>query len=465
MLWWTLQQLKSSNWQMRAEAAARLQASNQRKGVPALIRALDDDNARVRLAVINALAAFAHPAATEPLARALAGLSRRPKETRTGSESAEYEALAAALGALQGAAVPALLRILDSDEREARRWAARALGLTRDARAIEPLVKRLADNRSEARKAAALALGEIGDAQAIEPLIKTLANRDQETRRAAAVALGTIGSDRAVEALCAISEDPNEPVQLAVVEALRKIGGLRAGAGLRAIIDGGRKNVRETASAALSSLKIAPTTAAERAAVAVLTGDFQAAAREGEAAAGSLISTLASKDAVRRRQAAETLARLGAPGAVEPLLRALRDHDPLVQEAAVKALVSAGPAALDGLTELLSHHDPTVQCLAARGLGEIGDSRSAAALAGAIEQNPVITHEYLELLDGIRASAAALATILARNAAGIPLTDLQRLAALPDTQLRDAPEGTNAPAIDCASIRERARQELRQRGA
>ncbi len=465
MLWWTLQQLKSSNWQTRAEAAARLQASNQRRGVTALIRALADDNAQVRIAVTHALAAFAHPAAAEALAHALSGLSRRPREERTGSEGAEYEALAAALGALKGAAVPALLPILDSDDKEARRWAAHALGLTRDVRAIEPLVQRLADNRSETRKAAALALGEIGDARAIEPLLKALAGRDPETRRAAAVALGNIGSDRAVDALCAIAEDPNEPVQLAVVEALRKIGGLRAAAGLRAIIDGARKSVRETASTALNSLAMAPTTAAERATVAVLVGDFQAAAREGEAASGALIAALASKDTGRRWQAAETLARLGAPGAVDPLLRALRDYDPMVQEAAVKALVSAGPAALDGLVELLSHHDPSVQCLAARGLGEIGDPRAVAALAGAIEQNSMITQQYRELLEGIRAAAEALAAILARNAAGISSADLDRLAGLPDTQVEDAPQGTRAAAIDCAPIRERARQELRRRGA
>lgn len=465
MLWWEVQRLKSSNWQTRVEAAERLQASNQRKRAPALIKALGDDNAQVRLAVIRALGALAHPAAADPLARALAGLSRRPKEARRGTESAEYEALAIALGAMKGAAVPELLRILDSDDHEARRWSAHALGLTRDTRAIAPLVKHLADNRSEARKAAAQALGEIGNAQAVAPLIKALAHRDVETRRTAAVALGCIGSDESVDALRALSEDPNEPVQLAVVEALRRIGGLRAGAGLRAIIDAGRKNVREAASAALSSLPLAPTTAAERAAAAVLTGDFQAAGREGEAAAETLIATLSSKDAGRRRQAAETLAQLRTPVAVDPLLRALRDHDSSVQEAAAKALISAGPASLAGLTESLAHHDPSVQRLAARGLGEIGDPRSVSALAGVIEQNPLITHEYLDLLDGLRAAAAALTDILARDPARIPLPDLHRLAVLPDTQLQDEPQGASTTAIDCASIRERARQALRELGA
>jgi HEAT repeat protein len=463
MLWWTLQQLKSSNWETRAAAAAQLQASNQQKGVPALIKALDDENAQVRLAVINALAALSHPAAAEPLAAALSGLSQRPKAQRAGSENAEYEAMAVALGGLGGAAVPPLMRLLDSDDKEARRWAAHALGLARDPRAVDPLVKLLSDNRSGTRKAAALALGAIGDLHALDPLIKALANRDPETMRAAAAALGTIGSEKAVEALCALSEDSNEPVQLAVVEALRSIGGLGAAAGLRSVIDAARKNVREAASAALAAIKIAAATAEDRAAVTVLKGDFQAAVREGAAAVGALSAALGSKDAGRRRQAAETLALLRAPGAVEPLLRALRDHDPAVQAAAVKALVSAGTAALDGLTQMLSHHDPTVRRLAAAALGEIGDPRSVGALAGVIEQNRIISNEYLDLLEGIRAAAEALSSILTNNAATIAISDLQRMAGLPDPQLQGAVQSPEGPAVDCEPVRNRARQEIQRR--
>lgn len=465
MLWWTLQQLKSSQWQTRVEAAACLGASNQKRAVPALIQAVGDQNAQVRLAVINALALLRHPAAAEPLAVALADISRRPKGARTGAESAEYEALAGALGALGSAAVSSLLRLLDSDDGETRRWAAHALGLTRDPRAAAPLVKRLADSRSEARKAAALALGQIGDPQALDPLIKALANRDHETRRAAAVALGTIGSDRAVDALCAISEDPNEPVQLAVVEALSRVGGLRAGAGLRGIVDGARKNVREAALVALNSLKLAPATAGERALAAVMTGDFAAATREGDAAAGALIATLSSKDPARRRQAAEALGLLRAPCAVEPLLRALRDFDPAVQNAAAGALVGTGAAALEGLVGMLSHHDPGAQRLAARALGEIGDPRAAGALASAIEQNGIIPNEYMELIEVLRASVDALAAILARCPPAISMGDLQRIAALPDAVRQDASAGRGEPVIDCEPVRDLARQELQRRSA
>ena len=467
MLWLSVWQLKSSRWQVRAEAAARLGASRQKRAAPALIRALENENAAVRLAVIEALGAICHPAAAEALAASLAGLSRRPKDALAAEEApsreAEYEALALALGALGPAAVPPLLRLLDSDERDARRWATHALGRTRDPRAADPLIKRLGDNRSDVRKAAALALGEIGDRSALESLVKTLANRDPETRRAAAVALGMIGSDQAADPLCALLEDPNEPVQLAVVEALRRIGGLRGGAGLRAALDGGRKNVRESPAAALSSLQFAPASAEERAAVAVLAGDFPAALREGAAAAGALLAALGSRNAQRRRQAAEALAALRPAAAVDPLLRALRDLDVAVREAAARALAEIGPAALDGLVGMLAHNDATAQRLAARSLGDIGDPRAVAALADAIEQNRFIASDYPEPLEVVRAAAAAVAAIFARCSSSVPKADLLRIAAVPDAVRQDAAGRAGEIAFDCSPIRDLAQQELNRR--
>jgi HEAT repeat protein len=455
MFWWTLQQLKSSDWQKRAEAAARLEAEKNPKAAPALIRVLEDENAQVRLAAIRALAGLQHPASADPLGAALAGLSRRIGEKRANAGDGEYEAIALALGGLGGSATPTLLRILDSEDREARRWAAHALGLTKDPCAVAPLVRHLADDRSETRKAAALALGAIGDRQALDPLIKALANRDHETRRAAALALGRIGEERAVEALRTISGDPNEPVQLAVIEALGRIGGLSAAIVLRSILESGRKTVREAAAAALESMKFAPVSAEDRAAVAVLKGDFDAAAREGSASVPALASVLLSKDPMRRRRAVEALGRMGQADAVGPLLRSFLDHDPAVQNVAGEALVRIGPAALDGLSGLLSHHDPTVQALAARALGRIGDPRSAGGLLDIMEQNPVISNQYPELLDVVRAVAEALGEILNREAVIGP-TDLQRLAGLPDVRVQGAVDDPDNPAVDCAALRDLA---------
>jgi len=469
MLWWTKWQLRSSRWQLRADAAARLGTAREKKAVPALLRAADDASGAVRLSAIHALAALCHPASAEPLAGLLAGLALRPKEGKTEaeplSESAEYEALAQALGALGAAAVSPLLRLLNVEKRDTRRWAARALGLTRDPRAVEPLIRMLADNRSEVRKAAAQALGEIGDAGALDSLIKCLSNRDHELRRAAATALGGIGSVRAVDALRAVAEDLNEPVQLAVVEALRRIGGLRAGAGLRAIADSSRKSVRDAAMDSLNSLRFNPATAAERAVAAILIGDFAGAVAEGESALLPLAETLGSKDANRRRQAVDAPGLLRLPGTIRPLLSAMKDHDPAVQEAAAAAIAQCGSAALHGLGELLAHQDPTVQCLAARALGDMGNAGAAEVLADAIKQNGVLSNEFPEAVDVARTASTALAQILATSAAtSVPLEVLRRVSEMPDILYRKDAVAVQNPAVDCAPIRELARKEMQRRG-
>jgi len=470
MLWWTMRQLKSSRWQKRADAAERLGVARERKAVPALIRAADDESRAVRLAAINALAALRDPDSAQPLADLLAGLAIRPKERKSESdpfsENAEYEALAEALGALGAAAASPLLRLLDAENRDTRRWAARALGLTRDPPAVEPLVKRLTDNRSEVRKAAAQALGEIGDARALDSLIQCLSNRDYELRRAAAIALGDIGSARAVVALRTAAADLNEPVQLAVVEALRRIGGLRAGAGLRAIADSSRKNVRDAALASLNGLKFDPATGAERAEAAILIGDFAGAIAEGESALLVLAETLGSKDANRRRQSVEALGLLRLPGTIQPLLSAMKDHDPAVQQAATAAIPHCGRAALHGLGELLARQDPTVQCMAARALGDMCEPDAADLLADALEQNRVLTNEFPEVVDVARIAAAALAQILATSAAAsIPLEVLRRINDIPDILHRTDAGAVREAAVDCAQIRELAHKEMQRRGA
>ena len=77
--------------------------------------------------------------------------------------------------------------------------------------------------------------------------------------------------------------------------------------------------------------------------------------RIGEAAVPGLTQSLHHPQSVVRRQAAETLARIGPASApaVPDLVRALSDQDPLVRRAAARALGQVGPAAADAVPALL----------------------------------------------------------------------------------------------------------------
>jgi HEAT repeat protein len=82
-----------------------------------------------------------------------------------------------------------------------RKYAARALGKIKDARAVEPLMANLADQPSPAN-AAAEALGRIGES-AVEPLIAALKDPEDRIRAYAARGLEVAEDPRAVKPLIA----------------------------------------------------------------------------------------------------------------------------------------------------------------------------------------------------------------------------------------------------------------------
>ena len=456
MLWWTLQRLKSSNPDLRKKAAQDLGSAKQRRAVPSLIKVLQDGDPQVRLAAIRALGAIGHPASADPL---MSSLVHPPSNAKSRSE-AECQALAEALAGVGSGAVKPLVQALSSEDKEARRWAAHALGLVKDPQATEPLVKKLDDSRSEVRKAAALALGEIGDSRALDALIKALANRDPETRRAAAEGLGSIRSEAGVPALVRAAADPGEPVQLAAIEALGKIGGLPAAACLRSAMSGSRKKVCEAAESALKGMPFSPAGAEDRAELAVLRGKFEEALQEGQAAVPALAKALKSNDPQMRLKAAEALGAIRSPESLQPLHLALRDHYTPVQECAARALAGRGEAARPGLEASLSFYVASVVGLAAGALGEIGDPRSISALVDLIEANRVIPVDNPDLFDAVRAAVDSLGRILSASAGKSSRQDLERAESLPEEVRLSGPD---PKILDCREIVKKAAEELGRR--
>jgi HEAT repeat protein len=449
MLWWTRQQLKSSNPDVRMKAVRSLASAKNRKAVPRLIKTLQDENLQVRLSAIDALGVLGHPASAEPL---VSVLNQHPKN-ETSREAAEYEAIARALASIGIPSIQPLIRAMESEEREARRWAASALGLIKNSQAVDPLIRKLGDSRSEVRKAAALALGEIGDARAVGPLIKAVENRDLETRRAAVDALGLIRSEEGIDAVSRGLEDSSESVQLAAVSSLARIGGLSAAMWLRSAMSGTRKAVCEAAESALKNLSFEPSSAEERAEFALVRGDFESASREGKAAVPALIRALGFKDSQMREKAAQFLGSFSAPESIQPLLHALKDHSAPVQESAARALIRIGEEARKGLEELLSYYDTSVVRLAANALGEIGSPESVRPLADILTANASISGEYPDLFDAVCSAAETIGKILSKFGPELAQEDLARIAALPEIiHLR----GQSPRDFDCFELRKNA---------
>jgi len=467
MLWWTLHRLKSKSQSARIAAARKLGESRARRAVPALLKALDDDDAAVRSAVAGALALIPHAASAELLASALErAAGTKLGKTETGQE--EYKALAEALIAQGRKAVPIVSGLLASSHHNSRLWAAWALGRLGGTEAANALAVVLEDRRSEVRQQAAAALGEIADPTVADALVKALSHRDPDTRRAAAVALGGFNEERILSALESATKDIDEGVQRAAIAALARIGTVAAALRLRAAVESERKGIREAAVAAAKSPSLKPRDAREAVALAVVRGEYAAAAIEGDAALPALRDALLSKDADRRAGAVRGLERLGSVDAIPCLVQALRDTSPAVRGSAEDALAAAGHHAVGALAEALSSEDVGVQSHAAAALGRIGDQRAVAALAELIRRNRRSPSGYDGPVEVARSAAEALKKILQQSAASLSEEELNSLCDVPDAIVeRLSPEDLSTmldeTAVDCASVRSLAKRELSRR--
>jgi HEAT repeat protein len=467
MLWWTLHRLKSKNRSARMAAAVKLGEKRARRAVPALLKALDDDDAAVRIAVAGSLASIPHSAAVEPLVSALErAAGTRLGKTETGQE--EYKALAEALVAQGRGAVPFLSRLLESAHHNARLWASWSLGRVGGADAAAALAGALEDRRSDVRQQAAAALGEIADPTLVDALVRALSHRDPDTRRAAAAALSGFNDEKVLTPLESATRDIDEGVQRAAVGALARIGTVSAALRLKAAVESERKGVREAALAAARSTSLHPRDTRESVALAVLRGDYTAAATEGEAALPALLDAIQSKDAERRAGAVRAMERLRSVDAIQSLVLALRDPVRAVRDSAEDALVAAGHSAVGALVEALSSEDMGVQSHAAAALGRIGDRRAVKALAGLIRKNGRSPSGYDGPVEAARSAAEALKTILQGDAAALSEEELRGLCEVPDAVVeRQSPEDPHMTleetAVDCAPVRALAQRELSRR--
>jgi HEAT repeat protein len=473
MLWWTRLRLKSADPQVRIGAAHALAAAGEIRAVPALIKALEDNPGEEWHALVEALGTIGHPSATDALIAALKGQTHRTKsrigKVARGEDLSEYKAIAKALAAVSTDSPGHLIGLLDSEDKDVRRWAAFALGRTGNHKALDPLVARLQDNRSEVRQAAARALGDLGTPRAVPALILLVTGKDPETRRAAVEALGAIGAAESIDALGAAARDLNEPLQLAALEALRRIGGLRAGWKIRALLETGRKSVREAASAALNTIQFENASAEDRAAGAVLRGDFETAQNEGQSAVEAIISALDSRDPGHRLKAVRALAAFTSERTIRSLLGGLDDNDQAVQEAAADVLAGAGQPAVAGLIDSLGSARSSVRKLAAEALGRIGAARAAEALLESGLQHREDVGDDSGCIAAAGAALNALSFVLTRAQADIPQNVLERITTASEhsfSRRGEDHEGSDMRRLteSWAGIQDLARHELKRRG-
>jgi HEAT repeat protein len=306
--------------------------------VAALMGALDDSVASVRLAVVNALSS----ARDTTVIRALMRVLRE-------DESAEVRRAAAhSLGEIGDAlAVPALVTALESDENlEVRIHAAEALGaievpaaadalargLSRasdaslkiaviesldnheEHRATSALTAALRDEHPGVRVAAAEALGGVEDRNVIPALLAAARDDDVMVRRAVIDALSDFDDPRLTDVFASALSDRDAEIRRAAASGLGNIDGLRtAPRQLIAALDDADPEVRQEAAHALGHM-------------------------EDPASLSALIARVTDPVADVRLAVVEALSEFADASVTAALQRALRDSNADVREAAASAL-------------------------------------------------------------------------------------------------------------------------------
>ena len=179
MLWWTLRQLRSSDWKARIKAARKLGKLRELRSVDPLIQTLKDQDYEVRIAVIEALGQINNARAVMPIADSLS----------------DYMASVRVAGA-------------------------NSLGQIARAEAVNPLIAALGDRNGEVRRAVATALESLGWQPEGEP---------QRARQAFAcmqwAELVKLGNAAIEPLLDAALHDEQLEVREAAAKTLAKIGG------------------------------------------------------------------------------------------------------------------------------------------------------------------------------------------------------------------------------------------------
>jgi HEAT repeat protein len=139
-----------------------------------------------------------------------------------------------------------------------RMRAARALGESRDPRAIAPLIGCLKDVDPRVRRCCAEALLRLGSIRSVQAFIERLEDREESvfTRKVAADALAKIRSYSAIESLAGRLLDRNEKesIRIHAADALGRTGSLRAIDALEKGLEDGNPTVKFESRKALSQI-------------------------------------------------------------------------------------------------------------------------------------------------------------------------------------------------------------------
>jgi HEAT repeat protein len=187
--------------------------------ISALLKAVDDDNGRVRLEAIYAIGVLANGALRDEFQQPLIkALDHYDAAVRAGA--------ARVAGRLNVKAADALIEAVNDSSPDVRYAAMRALGSIREERAVTALTDQLKYyGKGEGAWSALDGLAHIAHKSSVPVFTERLVDRDPNMRRAAAEGLGRTGDTSALGTIeTAAGTDPSNIARAAMTYALQKLG-------------------------------------------------------------------------------------------------------------------------------------------------------------------------------------------------------------------------------------------------
>jgi HEAT repeat protein len=396
-----LELLQATDSDLRIQAALALGAQHDTRAVPALVQALEDDDTNVRYHAIEALGKIKAVDAVDALV-AIA----ESKGFFLGFVALD------ALGRIGDARIaPRMMPLLDDDL--LRQPAIRLLGQLGDESAVAPLTallntpeapaesiahalatlgERFQEQYGEGAYIAELTNREIAPA-GVENLLAALAAPDPEDLRSLAVALGWLkrpGVDRALTRLMGRAD-----LRKDIIEALVRHGSATVDL-LIAQLAAEDLEVRRSAVVALGRIGDFCATAAlvnalQEESLAIDAANALAQIGDPEAVDG-LLDLAGSDDASIRQAVVSALNSLALPHRADRIIPLLHDPDPNVRESAVKIAGYFGyPESVETLLDLSRDPVERVRCAVIEHLPFVEDERAFDVLVQALnEETPSV---------------------------------------------------------------------------
>lgn len=420
-----VEQLQSGDTPARRDASYHLLklGPKAKDALPALIKALDDQDKQVWSNSVSSIAAIG-PEATEAIPALIEDLdSRQGRGQRGFDRNQALFRTAYALTCIGPAAIPPLIKSLNGEDSAQRAGAAKALGgmgpVAKEA--IPALVSNLKHSDNDVQREVVDALALMGP-EAKPPVVEALSAKESRERMASVMTLAAMGrtaQDAAPAMLEQLGKETDVAVRVNLLTALPKVGADSKTLVPR-LIDALKDSNETIRHAAVNGLLSFPS--ARKEIVESLTALLhdqnkelsQRAAyvlgRFGVAAASTtpVLLEIIAKQTPPDPVFIDALVQIGEP-AIPPILAAA-EKVPLEQLTAdhwmVKCLQSMGAFAVSSVRNGLGHKNPSVRLLSVRALTALGQDASDAATS------------LLEKLDDpdVYVRAAALGALVAVEA-------------------------------------------------